>query len=60
MAESIGPNRVVAARAVTHPLGNPALPPAEERAFRRELIQKALDLLQTDTKEPVVARLEDR
>ena len=60
MAESIGPNRVVAARAVTHPLGNPSLPSAEERAFRRELIQKALDLLQTETSEPVVARLEDR
>jgi glycine reductase complex component B subunit gamma len=60
LAESIGPNRIIAGRAVTHPLGNPDLAPADEKAFRRSLIRKALDMLQTDTEGQMVARLEDR
>jgi betaine reductase len=60
LAESIGPNRIIAGRAVTHPLGNPDLAPADEKAFRRGLIRKAFDLLQTDTDQQMVARLEDR
>jgi glycine reductase len=60
LAQSIGPNRIIAGRAVTHPLGNPALSPAEEKQFRRGLVRKALDLLQTPTDQQVVVRLEDR
>ena len=60
LAQSIGPNRIIAGRAVTHPLGNPALAPAEEKEFRRRLVRKALDLLQTPTDQQVVVRLEDR
>jgi betaine reductase len=60
LAQSIGPNRIVAGRAVTHPLGDPSLAPADERAFRRRLVRKALDLLQTPTEEQVVVRLEDQ
>jgi glycine reductase len=59
LAESIGPNRIIAGRAVTHPLGNPSLPPAEEKAFRRRLVQKALDTLRTDATGGIVVRLED-
>ena len=60
LAESIGPNRIIAGQAVTHPLGNPTLAPAEEKEFRRRLVRKALDLLQTPTDQQVVVRLEDR
>ncbi len=60
LAQSIGPNRIIAGQAVTHPLGNPALSPAAEKEFRRRLVRKALDLLQTPTDQQVVVRLEDR
>jgi betaine reductase len=48
LAESIGPNRIIPGKAITHPLGDPALPPAEERALRRGLVRRALDALQTE------------
>lgn len=60
LAQAIGPNRIIAGQAVTHPLGNPSLSRDEERAFRRRLVRKALDLLQTETQEPLLVRLEDR
>jgi glycine reductase len=58
LAQSIGPNRIVAGKAVAHPLGDPALSMAEERAFRRNLVRVSLDLLQTDVNEPTVVGLE--
>jgi betaine reductase len=60
LAESIGPNRIIAGRAVTHPLGDPSLSRDQEKEFRRRLLRKALDVLQTDTREQIVVRLEDR
>jgi len=60
LAQSIGPNRIIAGQAVTHPLGNPELAPADEREFRRRLVRKALDLLQTNIEDQTVIRLEDR
>jgi glycine reductase complex component B subunit gamma len=60
LAQSIGPNRIIAGRAVTHPLGDPALSRPEEKEFRRRLVRKALDLLQTPVDQQVVMRLEDR
>lgn len=57
LAQSIGPNRIVAGRAVTNPLGDPSLPPREEFAFRKRLVSKALELLRRELEEPVVVRL---
>ena len=48
LAESIGPNRIIPGQAITHPLGDPALPRSEEKALRRRLVRRALDALQTD------------
>ena len=48
LAESIGPNRIVPGRAITHPLGDPTLSRTEERALRRRLVRRALDALQTE------------
>lgn len=44
---TVGANRIVPAVAIPHPLGNPALPPDEERALRRRLVIKALQALTT-------------
>ena len=38
-------NRVFAGVAIPHLLGNPDLPPADERALRRALTERALRLL---------------
>jgi betaine reductase len=48
LAESIGPNRIIPGKAITHPLGDPTLPHAQERALRRRLVQRALEALQTE------------
>jgi betaine reductase len=48
ISQTVGANRIVPAVAIPHPLGNPELPPAEEKALRRRLVEKALRALQTD------------
>jgi glycine reductase len=48
LAESIGPNRIIPGKAITHPLGDPTLPHGQERALRRSLVRRALDALQTE------------
>ena len=34
ISQTVGANRIVPAVAIPHPLGNPELPPAEEKALR--------------------------
>ncbi len=45
---TVGANRIVPAVAIPHPLGNPELPPAEEKELRALLVEKALRALQTE------------
>jgi glycine reductase len=45
---TVGANRIVPAVAIPHPLGNPNLPPAEEKKVRRSLVLKALNALTTE------------
>ena len=45
---TVGANRIVPAIAIPHPLGNPALDPAEEKELRRHIVEKALDALTTE------------
>lgn len=45
---TVGANRIVPTIAIPHPLGNPALDPAEEKALRRRLVEKALTALETE------------
>jgi glycine reductase len=56
LAESIGPNRIVPGRGITHPLGDPALSRPEEKALRRRLVERALEALQTDIHAQTVFR----
>ncbi len=45
---TVGANRIVPAIAIPHPLGNPTLVKAEEKALRRKLVEKALRALTTE------------
>ena len=54
LAERVGAPRIVPGRAVIHPVGDPTLPPPAERAFRRQLIERALAALQTPVDGPRV------
>ncbi len=59
LAQAVGVNRIIAGRAVTSPLGNPALRREEEKEFRRGRVRLALEALQTELREPLVVWLED-
>jgi len=45
---TVGANRIVPAVAIPHPLGNPALSPAEEKQLRRKILTTALNALSTE------------
>lgn len=51
---TVGANRIVPAVAIPHPLGNPLLDPADEKQLRRQLVEKALRVLQTPVTEQTV------
>jgi glycine reductase len=51
---TVGANRIVPTVAIPHPLGNPALSPAEEKELRRRLVRKALRALETEVHGQVV------
>jgi len=53
-----GANRIIAGRAIPHPVGDPALPADEERVFRRMLVSRALDTLTTEVQDQLVLPLE--
>ena len=44
---TVGANRIVPTVAIPHPLGNPALDAAEEKALRKKLVDEALVALET-------------
>ena len=56
LAESIGPNRIIPGRAITHPLGDPTRSRDEEKALRRALVRRALAALETDVQTQTVFR----
>ena len=45
---TVGANRIVPAIAIPHPLGNPKLDAAEEKALRRQIVEKSLVALATE------------
>ena len=45
IGQMIGANRIVRGPAITNPVGDPSLPPDEELALRRALVEAALDLV---------------
>jgi len=59
VAKMVGVNRIVQGRAVPNPVGDPCLPPEEEKELRRGYILKALELLQQEVEGPTVAVVEE-
>jgi glycine reductase complex component B subunit gamma len=54
ISTSVGANRIMPAVAIPYPVGNPKLPPTEEKAMRYELIDKALKALETPINEQTI------
>ena len=48
VAREVGSLRAIASGGIVSPTGNPELPPDKERAFRRELVLRALKALQEE------------
>ena len=51
---TVGANRIVPATAIPYPLGNIALPAAEEKQVRRKMLKTALRALSTDIAEQTI------
>ena len=56
LAESIGPNRIIPGKAITHPLGDPLLSAGDEKAFRRRIVERALAALEAEIEGQTVFR----
>jgi glycine reductase len=54
ISHTVGANRIVAAVAIPHPLGDPAKSEKEEKHLRRALVEKALKALTTKIEEQTV------
>ena len=54
VAVKVGANRIVRGNRFSHPCGHPGLPPAEERAWRVELVRVALRALATPVEGPTI------
>jgi glycine reductase len=54
VAVMVGANRIVPAAGIIHPLGNAELPPEDEKALRRRIVEQALQALRTEVSKPTV------
>jgi glycine reductase len=54
ISRTVGANRIVPSVAIPHPLGDPELPPDEERRLRRRLVERALIALGTSIDEQTI------
>jgi betaine reductase len=54
LALQAGANRVIQGVKIEHVCGDPALPPEADRALRRDLVERALQALQTEVARPTV------
>ncbi len=44
----IGANRIIRGQAITSPFGNPSVPEDAEVELRREIVARAIEMLETD------------
>lgn len=59
IAEQVGAPRIVPTRGIPFPTGDPELEPADERAWRRRLLDTALHAVSTSVKEPTVFEVQE-
>jgi betaine reductase len=58
IAQMVGANRILHGVAITHPTGDPSLPPDDERALRRRILNRALEMIATDVEPRTVWEIE--
>lgn len=51
ISQSVGANRILPTVAIPYPVGNPELPPEDEHALRREMVERAVNGLATEVTE---------
>ncbi len=54
IAQRVGAPRIVPTRGIPYPAGDPSLSPAQEHAWRRRLLERALEAVATSVKQPTV------
>lgn len=54
IAEQVGAPRIVRGGGIPYPAGDPEFKPDAERAWRRRLVQRALDVVATPVERPTV------
>jgi glycine reductase complex component B subunit gamma len=54
IARRVGAARIVPTRGIPYPTGDPSLDEERERAWRRELLEKALEAVSTPVSGPTV------
>lgn len=59
IAESVGSNRIVFGGDFTSPIGNPNLPLDREKVYRRKIIDKALEALQTSVEKSTIFTVDE-
>lgn len=58
IAEQVGAPRIVPGRGIPYPAGDPNLSPEAERAWRRRLVERALEAVATPVEQPTVFEVE--
>ena len=48
IAQMVGANRILRGISITHPTGDPSLAVGDELALRRRMIERALEMLETE------------
>lgn len=59
VAKSVGANRIIFGGDFTSPAGNPELPLEREKAYRKKILEKALQTLQEDIDSPKIYTVDD-
>jgi betaine reductase len=58
IATMVGANRILRGVSITHPTGDPELSAGDEIASRRRIVERALQMLETDVEPSTVWELE--
>ena len=59
ISRNVGANRIVFGGDFTAPAGNPDLPIDREKSYRRKIIDKALEVLQTEVSGPTIFTVDE-